>query len=73
MHASIPTALLSFFHLVFSPFLFLSMFSLLYSFLPPLLFMATLFLFILSAIIEFTPFAPQPFLASCGHLSKTAH
>ena len=25
------------------------------------------------AIIEFTLFTPQPFLASCRHLSKTVH
>lgn len=70
-------SLVFFSHLVFLPFLSLSVFSLLYFFLLlaffPLFYCSWLPPFIPSVIVGFTPFVSQPFLASYGHLSKTAH
>ena len=70
-------SLVFFSHLVFLPFLSLFVFSLLYSFLLltffPLFYCSWLPHFIPFVIVGFTHFVSQPFLASCGHLSKTAY
>ena len=75
MHASILTSLLSLWSsfslfFIFLCFLLSNLFLLLLSFLP---YYSWLPFFIPPAIIEFTSFVPQPFLASCGHFSRTAH
>ena len=76
MHTSIPIALFSLWSsfslfFIFLCFLFSILFLLLAFFCSP--YCSSLPPFILPAIIEFTSFVPQPFLASCGHFSRTAH
>ena len=63
----------SFYLLFLSPCFLFSILSYFLLFLPSPFYCSWIPPFIPSVNVGFTPFVPQPFLASCGHLSRTAH